>query len=140
MKKNLLLAIVIAIVTTLPVVAQDHGPPTGGSDKNLRDSASDVKGRSNEMERVKRDIEKTEKETATGAAPGFSQIKEDFERIQIVNSDTLQVNAAGPPAYGSIAEAAAEIEKRALRLKTNLFPTKSESNQKRSRQALQIRS
>jgi hypothetical protein len=131
MNKHLFLPIVIAIVTTLPVVAQDHGPPAGGSDKNLKDLTSDVKGRSNEMERVKRDIEKPESETATGAAPGFAQIKEDFERIQIINSDVLQVNAAGGiPAYERIAEAALEIEKRAVRLKTNLFSPKSEKQSK----------
>lgn len=133
MKKHLFLPIVIAVLTTLPVVAQDHGPPAGGSDKNLKDSTSDVKGRSNEIERVKRDLEKPESETATGAAPpGFSQIKEDFERIQIINSDVLQVNApSGIPAYERIAEAAVEMEKRALRLRTNLFPPpKSEKQSK----------
>jgi hypothetical protein len=126
MKKHLFLPIVIAVLTTLPVVAQDHGPPAGGSDKDLKDSTSDVKGRSNEIERVKRDLEKPESETTTSAAPpGFSQIKEDFERIQIINSDVLQVNASsGLPAYERIAEAAAEMEKRAVRLKTNLFAPK----------------
>lgn len=124
MNRHLFLATVVAIIATVSstVVAQEHGPPAGGSDKNLRDSGSDLKGRSNEMERVKRDAEKAE----TSTPPGFSQIKEDFERIQIINTDVLQVNtSSGTPPYERISEAAAEIEKRAIRLKSNLFPPKS---------------
>ncbi|HZE70208.1 MAG TPA: hypothetical protein VE135_11870 [Pyrinomonadaceae bacterium] len=127
MNKHMFL-VTVAIIATLsfPVVAQDHGPPAGGSDKNLKDNVSDLKGRSNEIERVKRDAEKPE----ASPAPNFSQIKEDFERIQIINSDVLQVNASsGSPAYESISEAAAEIKKRAIRLKSNLFP-KSEKQSK----------
>jgi hypothetical protein len=125
MQKHLLLSIVIVLVATLAVAGQAHVPPAGASDKNLRDSTSDVKGRSNELERVKREIEKPASETATNTAPGFSQIKEDFERIQIINSDVLQVNAPqGIPRHEQIAEAAAEMERRALRLKTSLFAPK----------------
>jgi hypothetical protein len=127
MTKHLLLAIVIASATTLtsPVAAQDHGPPAGGSDKNLRDNASDVKGRSNELERVRRDIDKVTT-TEPGTASAFSQIKQDFERIQIINSDVLQVNSSSHKfSYERLSEASAEIEKRAIRLKANLFPQKS---------------
>ena len=133
MNKHLFWATVVAIIATFscPVAGQDHGPPAGGSDRNLRDSSSDLKGRSNEIERVGRDAKKPDSrgrdaETpVSGPAPNFTQIKEDFERIQIINTDVLQVNASsGTPAYERISEAAAEIKSRAIRLKSNLFPSK----------------
>jgi hypothetical protein len=139
MNKHLLVLTVVAILATFSssALAQDHGPPAGGSDKNLRDSSSDVKGRSNEIERVKRDADKTEAtekaETSSTPAPNFSQIKEDFERIQILNSDFLQVNASSKtPTYERISEAAAEIQKRAIRLNSNLFAPKSGKQAKKN--------
>ena len=84
-----------------------------------------VKGRSNEMERVKRDAEKPEKKN--NPEETFPQIKEDFEQIQLVNSNVLQAAPAGvAPDYGHLSEAAADIKKRAARLKTNLFGAESE--------------
>ncbi len=135
MKTRLLLAAVVLVLPGLfsSASAQDHGPPAGGSDKNLRDSTSDVKGRSNEIERVKRDLEKPEtpETPETPTHPSFSEIKEDFERIRIINSDVLQVNApSGAPSFERISEAAAEIKKRAIRLRSNLFALKSPKQSK----------
>lgn len=141
MTKLLFLAAVLVITPILlsSAVAQEHGPPAGGSDKNLRDSASDLKGRSNEIERVGRDAKKPDSRGRDAEnpdslpAPNFSQIKEDFERIQIINSDDLQANASSLKAdYERISEAAAEIEKRGIRLKSNLFPPKSTKQSKES--------
>lgn len=139
MTKRLLLVAVLVISPALlsSVLAQDHGPPAGGSDRNLRDSASDVKGRSNEIERIGRDAEKpdsrlrdTEK-PVNPPAPNFAQIKEDFERIQIVTSDVLQASASGAKLdYERISKSAAEINERAIRLKSNLFPPKSTKKSK----------
>ncbi len=134
MNKHLFLAAVLIITPAfLPeAVAQDHGPPAGGSDKSLRDSSSDLKGRSNEIERIGRDAKKPESRRrdadrpATPPAPNFAEIKEDFERIQIVNSDVLQSRASSvKPDYERIFESAAEIHKRGIRLSSNLFPLKS---------------
>jgi hypothetical protein len=132
MKKHLFLAAVLIISSAflLSAVAQDHGPPAGGSDKNLRDSGTDLKGRSNEIERIVRDAKKPEsrardaKKPETPPVPNFAEIKEDFERIQIINSDLFQARASKRE-YGHISESAAEIEKRAIRLQCNLFPPKS---------------
>ena len=129
MNRRLFLAVMLIITPAFcPVVAQEHGPPAGGSDKNLREAASDVKGRSVEMDRVRRDTEKPNKEkpgkekSDSGAAPNFAEIKEDFERIQIINGDSLQAGALKEnPDYQSLSESAAEIEKRAIRLRSNLF-------------------
>ncbi|HKY26492.1 MAG TPA: hypothetical protein VJM12_00945 [Pyrinomonadaceae bacterium] len=129
MSKRLFLAAVLIITATLSsVVAQEHGPPSGGPDRNLRDEASPIKGRSNEMERVKRDAEKRESRASRESSPAsnFAEIKEDFERIQIINADVLQPSASsGTPDYQVISDSAAELKKRAIRLKSNLFPPQS---------------
>lgn len=133
MNKRLFLVIAVAILATLatPAAAQDHGPPAGGSDKNLRDAASDVKGRSIEMDRMERDAKKPDSrkdadKPQSQPAPNFLQIKEDFEQIQLINSDVLQASPSSvKPDYQRISESAGEIEKRAIRLKANLFPPKS---------------
>jgi hypothetical protein len=137
MIKRLFLAAVLVTTPALltSVVAQDHGPPAGGSDKNLRDSSSDLKGRSNEIERVSRDAKKTDnrgrvaEKPESRPAPNFAEVKEDFERIQTINSDVLQASTSKPD-YGRISESAADIGKRAIRLKSNLFPPKSTKKSK----------
>jgi hypothetical protein len=126
MNKRLFFAAILVIVS-IPysaAVAQDHGPPAGGSDKNLRDSSSDLKGRSNEIERVTRDAKKPEsRRSETPPAPNFEQIKEDFERIQIINGDVLQAPvSSGGHNYERISESASELNTRAIRLRSNLFP------------------
>jgi hypothetical protein len=101
--------------------AQTPGPPAGGSDRNLRDSASDLKIRSNEMERLKRDAEKPE--SRTNPTPNFVEIKEDFERIQVVNEEVQKNAVSEMPNYEQITKGVEEINRRASRLKGNLFPS-----------------
>ena len=122
--------VIIAATVSSPVWAQQPGPPPGASDKNLAgDVMPGVKDRSNELERVKRDTAKSEKKD--NAAETFPQIKEDFEQIQHVNSDVLQPGPAGAALdYTRISAAAAEIKKRATRLKTNLFGAEAEKQPK----------
>src|SRR5688572_18461415 len=103
MSKRLFLAAVLVITPALSSIAagQDHGPPAGGSDKNLRESGSDLKGRSNEIERIGRDAKKpkstaSDAKSETASAPNFAEIKEDFERIQIINSDLFQASVSTP--------------------------------------------
>jgi uncharacterized protein YdhG (YjbR/CyaY superfamily) len=129
--------VIIAASFSSPVSAQQPGPPPGGGDKNLgSDVMPGVKGRSNEMERVKRDIEKPEKKKS--AEETFPQIKEDFEQIQSVNSNVLQATASGAALdYARISDAAAEIKKRATRLKSNLFGTENEKQSKEKEEKVQ---
>lgn len=129
MNKRLLLAAILLTLPTLAssAIAQEHGPPAGGSDRNLKESASDIKGRSVEMERVERETKKRD----SRPAPSFAEIKEDFERIQIINGDVLQAKFPnGTPNYERISEAAGEITSRAMRLKSNLFATDSRKQSK----------
>jgi hypothetical protein len=57
------------------------------------------------------------------AAPQIiEQVKQDFGRIQEVNSEIMRSYSAGePPNYKHLSEAMAEINKRASRLNTNLL-------------------
>lgn len=128
--------LVTAAALASPAPAQQPGPPPGGGDRSLgSDVMPGVKGRSNEMERVKRDAEKPgKKDGKDGAGETFPQIKEDFEQIQHVNGDVLQAAAPGAALdYARIREAASEIKKRATRLRKNLFGVEAE-NEKRSKE------
>lgn len=127
MSKRLLLAAAVSFAAaplfTAPARAQGLPPAGAIGDKNLRDEADPTRARSNEMERVKREADKP----ADRPAPTFPQIKEDFERIQIINSDVLQAGAPGSaPDYKRLSEAASEVRKRAARLSSNLFPPEAE--------------
>jgi hypothetical protein len=130
MIRRLLLAVVavVAVASLSPVLAQGPGPPPGGPDKNMKGETDGVRERSGEIERIKRDAEKPDKKAEKRPEDKFPQIKEDFERIQIVNSEVLQ--AVGTPDYGRLSEAAEELRKRATRLKSNLFAPESEKKHK----------
>lgn len=57
----------------------------------------------------------------------LAQIREDYERVQSLNNDLRRAAAAETPDYKRIASAAAEVRKRASRLKANLaFPEPDE--------------
>lgn len=128
-RRLLMAAVAVVAVTSLsPALAQGPGPPPGGSDKSMKGEMDGVRGRSSEIERVKRDAEKPDKKAGKTPEDKFPQIKEDFERIQIVNSEVLQ--AGGAPDYGRLSEAAEEMRKRAARLKSNLFAPESEKKKK----------
>lgn len=128
MIRRLLLAVVVFVaVTSLSPALAQRTPPPGASDKNLRGEIDGARGRSNEMERVKRDAEKPGRKAEKSSEDKFPQIKEDFERIQIVNGEVLQ---AGATDYVRLSEAAEEVRKRATRLKSNLFPPESVEKQK----------
>lgn len=127
MCRLLFLAMIFAIALALPASAlAQQGmrmPPPGAGDKNMRNESDELKMRSLEIERVRRDANKPE---AAKPTPSFPLIKEDFERIQILNSDVIQADAAKAiPDYKLLLQAAAEMKKRATRLKSNLFPSAS---------------
>lgn len=95
-----------------------------------KDKAVEDKYRSDEIERIHRASATITKERYVTR---FPQIKEDFERIQLINinilqSSTLDLNRD----QDKVAEATGEIKKRALRLKSNLFPSDSTVREKPS--------
>jgi hypothetical protein len=129
MSRRLLLAAFafVAVTPLSPALAQ--GPPPGGPDKNMKSETDGARARSSELERVKRDAEKPDRKAEASPEEKFPQIKEDFERIQIVNGEVLQ--AGGTPDYVRLSEAAEEVRRRAARLKSNLFAPEPEKKSKR---------
>ena len=131
--KLLLLAVAVVATTSFSsALAQRGNAPPGAGDKSMRDGADSVRDRSNEMERVHRDSEKPDRKSSEKSPEDkFPQIKEDFERIQLINGDVLQSAAPGGVLdYGRLSGAAEEMSRRATRLKSNLFPPESAKKSK----------
>lgn len=110
----------------------DAGPPAGGSDKNL--SRGNIKSRSLEMERIRKTTD-----SDGGLQPGtnkFAEIKEDFEKLQLLNTNSLQPEAEKKPIdLKLIRRSADEMGKRARRLNRNLFGIKSRKKKKKPSKA-----
>src|ERR671916_377672 len=70
-------------------------------DKNMKESDT-IRARSAELERVRRESTKPDRKDEPTREEKFPQIKEDFERIQILNGDVLQSARAD---YARVAEA-----------------------------------
>ena len=119
MSRRLFLALILASLPALAsaAVARQLGPGNTRSN-NPKDRMVEDNLRSTEIERVRRAAGKPAERPADREFPA---IKEDFERIQLVNS-LLREGAAGRVDYGRVAEGAAEIKKRAARLSARLFP------------------
>jgi len=129
MNRRLLLAVVaVAAAASLSPALAQRTPPAGASDKNLKGELDGVRERSSEIERVRRDAEKPDRKAEKSPEDKFPRIKEDFERIQIVNAEVLQ--AGGTPDYARLSDAAEEVRKRAARLKSDLFASESEKKPK----------
>ena len=108
-----LTALLLALASTT-AAARQLSPLGPVSTSNPKDRMLEDKLRSNEIERIRHDAEKP-----AGYPPSkFPFIKDDFERIQIINN-ALQSGALDD---GRVSEAAVEIKKRAARLNANLFP------------------
>jgi hypothetical protein len=88
----------------------------------VRDNTS-IRMRSIELDRVKRDLKKTSSEKIGPASVNkFLEIKEDFEKIQKLESGIVTTYTTGKIIqYSKIALLSAEIIQSASRLKGNLF-------------------
>ncbi len=94
---------------------------------NAREQFSDIKKRSMELERIKRESGK--RTVSDNLTQKFPAIKEDFEQIQKINSDVLKIKAAKTSLnYSEVLKSVSEIKRRAVRLKSNLFPSEPEEN------------
>lgn len=115
-----LLLVALALVAVAFVSTTQAQPPntSGLGDKTFKDEDT-VRARSAELERISRDAKKPDRKAEPSPEEKFLQIKEDFERIQIVNGDVLQ---SARTDNARLAEAAGEVHKRATRLSSNLFP------------------
>lgn len=113
------LFLAILPVTMFVTAAQAQSNPEH-SILAVREEISDIKTRSIELERVKRDAER--RSVSESFRSNFPEIKEDFERIQKLNSEISELALVKTPlSYSTILKSASDINRRAARLKRNLF-------------------
>lgn len=95
--------------------------------RNANDQFTNIKNRSIELERVKREANKRPARTD---AARFPEIKKDFEEIQKMTTGILELTAAKTPVdYAAVLRFVSEINHRAVRLKSNLFSDEAKENQ-----------
>lgn len=122
MIKQLFIAFILLVASVLSAHAQGAAEQAA---KAARDRFSDIKNRSVEIERMKRDAGK--RSARNDSAVKFPEIKEDFEEIQKLNADLFKISDAEPASnYAAIAKLATEINRRAARLQSNLFSPNDE--------------
>ncbi len=138
MKKNILICFVIFTAAVFSNVTAQQEMPSGASDKNLGDN--NIKMRSVDLERAKRDAEKTNSTGANVASVNpkietkFPQIKEDFEGIQSNQELIVKSYTSGAKVdYKQIKDSADLINKSAKRLDENLFAVKTEKPKENSK-------
>lgn len=134
MKKPIILVAMILAAAAFSNVEAQVTPP-GAGDKDLRDT--NVKGRSNELERIDREARKSGKRGSKDRTPQsskteqpedalatkYEEIKLDFEQIQKSQDSIITSYKSGEKVdYAQIGKSALEIKKSATRLNSNLFP------------------
>lgn len=135
MKNIVLSVLVILAASVFSNVFGQRETPAGAGDKSLRDDG--IKLRSVEIERIKREADKS---NATSVAPinteikvKFPQIKEDFESVQILQAAIIKAYTTGKTVdYRLIQTSADGINKKAKRLDTNLFASRSDKQDDKS--------
>ena len=124
MKRFIGLLFVGLVACASYAAAQSPAPP-GAGDKNLGDR--NIKDRSMELERVKREADKPARKNDAADTARFEEIKDDFENIQRLQDEVLKAYTTSKEVpVKTIADDAAEINKRATRLESNLFPAPPE--------------
>lgn len=129
MKKLFLSVIVILAAAFFSNISAQTPPPVTG-DKDLRDD--NIRMRSTDLERTKRDAEKIGKAPAEKTVKmNFEEIKKDFEQIQNLQTSIVNVYTTGEKIdYAKISEHSENMLKSAVRLNSNLFPPKTDKNKK----------
>lgn len=131
MKILILTLLFIAFVSVIPAFSQPNVSVTRAIEE-ARQRNMDMKNRSIELDRMRRQASASKTSSGENNLK-FPEIKEDFERIQIVNANSLQaLSIKENPNYKTIFKAASEIKKRAFRLKSNLFPIAKENSDRES--------
>jgi hypothetical protein len=132
MTNHLFAVIIVIFSSVLSLSSTSQVPGQGIRTGSPKDRSIEDKYRADEIERVRREAVKPQQGYQTTR---FPQIKEDFERIQLINSDVLQaITLKAEPDYRRLSEAVAEVKKRATRLRSNLFPLESRVQSKQSDQ------
>ena len=119
------IALVVCLFALSGTASSQQEAPAGSSDKGAMDR--DIKTRSIELERIKRDAEKPDvngqRTPSPEAVAKFEEIKEDFEGLQRKQDEILKAYTGGKQVdLEKIASNSELMNKHALRLETNLFP------------------
>lgn len=106
--------------------------PAGAGDSDLRDN--NVRMRSNEMERIKRDANKNSASQMNDEIDKkFPEINEDYSGIQRSQEAIVKAYTTGKEInYAQIEKSANDLYKNAERLNSNLFTTKTKSKKEKS--------
>ncbi len=109
--------------------------PTPVINNEIKDTSSD-RSRSIFLEQIKRKGRSPVfQESSKEQEIRFALIKADFETIQKLQAEIIKVYTTGKEInYQKISESAAEINKKAIRLESNLFGTKPDPEKKDKRQ------
>jgi hypothetical protein len=132
MNRLILLApVVLTFAFCVSVRGQASPAPPGAGDRNAGDR--NIKDRSIELERIDREMHKSDKPSETTAKVNFAQIKEDFEQIQVVFDKGIvnTYQTSNPMNYAKIADSATELKDRATRLRSNLFPDRPKKSKEK---------
>ena len=121
--KNFSLLIAIILSVNVYVSAQQN-TPAGAGDSDLRDN--NVRMRSNELERMKRDANKSNagdnNVITDDIEKKYPEIKEDFEGMQLSQSKIIKAYKTGENIdYKTIEDMSEKIKEHAERLDSNLF-------------------
>ena len=132
MKKLFILIALVGLTAICSNIYAQQAAPPGGGDKDLRDT--NVKSRSNELERIDRDAKKqptgsknstpvpATAEAEDKLAAKYGEIKTDYEQIQLSQDAVIKTyQTGGKVDYAQISKSAQEINKSAMRLNSNLF-------------------
>ncbi len=134
MKKTIILITVVFAATFSLTAQEPENVPTAPATPVVRDD--DIRLRSIELERVKRDAAKNnegQNDPATSSInkeidKKYPEIKEDFEGMQLSQAAIIKAYTTGDKIdYAMIEASADQINKNAERLNSNLFEAKLES-------------
>lgn len=129
MNKLKFLGLIIFIIFPVGLFAQVLPNPAPGIEAEIK-KASEIKLRSVEIERMKRDAAKyNSNKSNVRTKAKFAEIKEDFEDIQKLQSSIVKIYTTGKTInYSKISKSSREMNKNALRLNENLFETESDKD------------
>lgn len=131
MKKVLFFAFCFIVFAVADISAQRNVPaPLPAAELEIREGS--IRLRSIDLERVKRDANKTApRERGKEQAIKFALVKEDFENIQKSQDSIIKAYTTGKEInYEKIGNAAHDLKKHAHRLAVNLFNETSEETQR----------
>lgn len=119
---------IFIVILLTAVYGQSQFAVKGISGKDSESIFKDFKTRASELERIRRDNNSPRESQPQLNLPA---INEDFNQIQLVNTEKIQKKAAtGNIDLQKLSKASKEIKKRASRLKNNLFPPDSDDEPK----------